>query len=128
MIGCIAHTAELMWTNGHDGGDKIKSFLVQYNTSENPNYWNNYYEEISDSETQTTLELAPWVTYSFRVLAQNTVGYSEPSLPTVTTCTSPPDHPVGNPKNVRTLTHKKGKLIISWTVSVYNYILLVPFP
>ena len=91
---------------------------MQFNTSDNPSQWNNYYEEIPGENKKGTVHLLPWGTYSFRILTRNTLGYSEPSIPTHDTCTTPPDHPDGNPNNVRTLTYKKNKLIIAWMVSV----------
>ena len=114
----MGNTAELMWKPGYDGGSKIVSFLVQFNTSENPAHWNYYYEEILGDVKTVHVNLPPWGTYSFRILAKNGVGYSEPSLPTKGTCTTPPEKPGGNPKDVRTLTYKKGKLIVTWTVSI----------
>ena len=94
---------------------------MQFNTSESPDNWNYYYDEtMGDKDIKTThINLSPWGTYSFRILANNDVGFSEPSLPTKTQCTTPPERPGSNPKNGRTLTYTKGKLIISWTVSMH---------
>lgn len=115
IISCMGNTAELIWEPGNDGGSKIVSYLVQFNTSENPVHWNYYFEEIPGDVKTIHINLPPWGTYSFRILAKNGVGYSEPSLPTKDQCTTPPEKPGGNPKDVRTLTYKKGKLIVTWT-------------
>ena len=117
----MGNTAELIWEPGNDGGSKIVSYLVQFNTSENPVHWNYYFEEIPGDVKTIHINLPPWGTYSFRILAKNGVGYSEPSLPTKDQCTTPPEKPGGNPKDVRTLTYKKGKLIVTWTVSILKY-------
>ncbi|XP_052096594.1 neuroglian-like [Mytilus californianus] len=115
LVTCMGHKADLVWEDGEDGGDVIKGYLVQYNTSVNPNYWNHNYEEISKSAPEPrTIDLSPWGTYSFRVLARNSIGYSEPSLPTKSECRIPPGHPDGNPEKVGTKTDKKYKLVITW--------------
>ncbi|XP_033746160.1 neuroglian-like isoform X1 [Pecten maximus] len=114
IVACSGHMVDLSWEAGDDGGSKIISYLTQFNTSDNPNFWNNYYEEIQGDQTTGIVNLSPWGEYSFRLLARNSIGYSEPSQPTHATCITPPDHPDGNPRNVRTLTHKKKKLIIAW--------------
>lgn len=112
---CMGHKVNLLWEDGDDGGDTVIEYLVQYNTSDNPNYWNSNYEEIPKSAPEPrTIDLSPWAKYSFRVLSRNSIGYSEPSSPTKTTCSTPPGHPDRNPDKVRTKTEKKYKLIISW--------------
>lgn len=90
---------------------------MQFNTSESPDNWMYYYDEISGDVLTTRINLSPWGSFSFRLLAKNEVGFSKPSDPTKQQCTTPPEKPGGNPKDVRTLTHKMGKLIVTWTVS-----------
>lgn len=115
----MGHKVNLLWDDGDDGGDTVIGYLVQYNTSDNPNYWNSNYEEIPKSAPEPrTIDLSPWAKYSFRVLSRNSIGYSEPSLPTKTTCSTPPGHPDRNPDKVRTKTDKKYKLVISWEVCI----------
>ena len=121
IISCTGNSAELIWEPGHDGGSKILSYLVQFNTSENPLHWNYYFEEIPGDVKSIHVNLPAWGTYSFRILAKNSVGYSGPSSPTKDHCTTPPEKPGGNPKDVRTLTYKKGKLIVTWTVSYIGH-------
>lgn len=117
MVECIGHSAELRWKDGDNGGDEIISYIVQFNMSDNPHFWHNYHEQIPSSTKLTQVNLSPWGRYSFRLLSRNIVGYSDPSSVTKKQCTTPPDHPGSNPEDVRTLTHKKGKLIITWKVS-----------
>ena len=122
----MGHKVNLLWEDGDDGGDTVIGYLVQYNTSDSPNYWNSNYEEIPKSAPEPrTIDLSPWAKYSFRVLSRNSIGYSEPSLPTKTTCSTPPGHPDRNPDKVRTKTDKKYKLIISWEVCIC-YIIFRP--
>lgn len=118
IMQCLGNTVELNWTKGENGGSPVNNYLVQFNTSESPENWKNYYDEIAVDSTSIHVNLSPWGTYSFRLLARNDVGYSKPSNPTRQVCTTPPERPGGNPRDVRTLTHKKGKLIVTWTVCI----------
>ncbi|XP_045164292.1 neuroglian-like isoform X1 [Mercenaria mercenaria] len=115
IISCSGNQVELIWKKGEDGGAEITHYLVQFNTSESPDNWMYYYDEIPGEVETTYMNLSPWGTYSFRLLAKNDVGFSKPSEPTKQQCTTPPERPGGNPKDVRTLTHKMGKLIVTWT-------------
>ena len=117
-MACLGNSAELLWTAGSDGGAKITSYHVQFNTSDNPLNWNNYYDSIAGDVESIHVNLAPWGTYNFRLLAKNDVDFSEPSLPTKQECTTTPTRPGGNPKNVRTLTYKTGKMIVTWEVRI----------
>ncbi|KAK3101285.1 hypothetical protein FSP39_002402 [Pinctada imbricata] len=112
------HQAELIWEDGNNNGEEIVSYLVQYNSSMNPFYWNSAYDEVTPNDLKKSnsyfINLAPWGKYSFRVLAKNNLGYSEPSKPTPSSCDTPPSRPFGNPQNVATKTDKMGKLIITW--------------
>lgn len=120
ISSCGPKRVELIWRDGWDGGEPITEYLIQFNTSDNPFYWNSADEEIEylDKKSKTAfITLSPWGWYSFRVMAKNSLGYSEPSLPTKTECNTPPERPTSNPVNVKTKTDKKGKLIITWDVS-----------
>ncbi|XP_022300352.2 neuroglian-like [Crassostrea virginica] len=117
ISSCGPKRVELIWRDGWDGGEPITEYLIQFNTSDNPFYWNSADEEIEylDKKSKTAfITLSPWGWYSFRVMAKNSLGYSEPSLPTKTECNTPPERPTSNPVNVKTKTDKKGKLIITW--------------
>lgn len=117
ISSCGPKRVELIWRDGWDGGEPIKEYLIQYNTSDNAFYWNSADEEVEylDMSSKTAfISLSPWGWYSFRVLAKNSLGYSDPSKPTKKECNTPPERPTSNPVNVRTKTDKEGKLIITW--------------
>lgn len=121
ISSCGPKRVELIWRDGWDGGEPIKEYLIQYNTSDNAFYWNSADEEVEylDMSSKTAfISLSPWGWYSFRVLAKNSLGYSDPSKPTKKECNTPPERPTSNPVNVRTKTDKEGKLIITWDVSL----------
>lgn len=56
--------------------------------------------------------------FSFRVMAQNKIGISDPSNPTGYQCTTDPARPALNPRGVRTLDEGDNKLVITWQVCV----------
>ncbi|XP_061178933.1 neuroglian-like [Saccostrea echinata] len=117
ISSCGPKRVELIWRDGLDGGEPIDEYLIQYNTSDNPYYWNSADEEIEymDKVSKTAfVSLSPWGWYSFRVMAKNSLGYSEPSKPTKKECNTPPERPTSNPVNVKMKTDKEGKLIITW--------------
>ncbi|XP_076469463.1 neuroglian-like [Babylonia areolata] len=107
--------AELVWQAGPDHGAKVTQYLLQFNTSDTPDVWYDYFETIPGDKLQTFVDLPPWGTYTFRLIARNELGYGEPSLATPQSCTTPPDRPDRNPKDVITLTHKRRHLIVEWT-------------
>lgn len=118
VISCHGKSAEIVWQAGPNNGDDISGFIIQYNTSESKDTWHDS-DDRSLGEDQTAyVNLNPWGTYSFRVLAMNSVGISKPSKATKRSCTTPPERPYRNPDNVHTTTDKKGMLVIEWTVSI----------
>ncbi|XP_023807972.1 neuronal cell adhesion molecule isoform X11 [Oryzias latipes] len=106
-------SVQLTWTPGDENNSPILSFLVQYEDSlHHKGLWVNL-TEVDGSKTTTQLELSPYVYYSFRVLARNNVGYSEPSNPSSQYRTNPaaPDE---NPSNVQGVGTKPDNMVISW--------------
>ncbi|XP_067685215.1 neuroglian-like isoform X1 [Haliotis asinina] len=116
VISCHGKSAEIVWQAGPNNGDDITGFIIQYNTSESKDTWHDSDDRSLGDEQTAYVNLNPWGTYSFRVLAMNSVGISKPSKPTKRSCTTPPERPYRNPDNVHTTTEKKGMLVIEWTV------------
>ncbi|XP_041347734.1 neuroglian-like [Gigantopelta aegis] len=115
IISCHGHSAEIVWQPSGNNGAKISEFFIQFNTTDDPDSWHQYYESFRGNVQSAFIDLAPWGTYAFRIVAKNAVGISDPSSVTDRTCTPPPDRPDGNPKDVHTRTDKKGMLSIVWT-------------
>lgn len=112
---CINRKVTLTWTKGAFNNAPIQYFTVQFNTSLEPDNWV-FAATVQQSLNTITLNLKPGVDYSFRLLATNKIGLSEPSKHS-DICTTVTDKPVKNPDNVRGLGDKPNYLVIEWTVS-----------
>ncbi len=103
-----AKEVELDWRRPeYDGGDSVDEYQVE-------RYRGGRWREVEDdiSRTRYTVEeLDPYTTYTFRVLAHNEAGWSEPS--TAITVTTPRETP-GQPRSLVTAaTHDQ--VTLTWT-------------
>ena len=108
-----AFSAVLQFTPGFDGNSSITKWTIEALSARN-NTWTSIYE-ISDPEA-TTLRvenLIPYMEYSLRLVANNVVGPSQPSLPTKTfqTIQAKPKHA---PQNVTIRAFEFTKLNVRW--------------
>ncbi|CAN9508247.1 unnamed protein product [Ophioblennius macclurei] len=107
-------SVQLTWTPGDEHNSPTQKFLIQYeDLLHQPGMWANLTEASGTSAT-AQLALSPYVYYSFRVLAVNHVGYSDPSQPSPQYRTNPaaPDE---NPSGVQGAGSEPGNLVITWT-------------
>ncbi|XP_076862837.1 neuronal cell adhesion molecule a isoform X9 [Brachyhypopomus gauderio] len=106
-------SVQLTWIPGDEHNSPIQVFLIQYEDSlHEPGMWNNL-TEVEGTSTTVLLDLSPYVYYSFRVLALNDVGLSEPSLPSSQYRTNPAQ-PDENPSNVEVAGTEPDNMVISW--------------
>uniref|UniRef100_A0A672SF05 Neural cell adhesion molecule L1 n=1 Tax=Sinocyclocheilus grahami TaxID=75366 RepID=A0A672SF05_SINGR len=106
-------SVQLTWTPGDENNSPIQLFLIQYEDSlHKPGVWVNM-TEVSVTSTTAHLELSPYVYYSFRVLALNDVGLSEPSAPSRQYRTNPA-RPDGNPSDVEVIGTSPDSMTITW--------------
>lgn len=59
--------------------------------------------------------MSPWANYTFRIIAWNKIGRSQPSAHS-DVCTTAPDVPYKNPDNVVGEGDRPDNLVIRWTV------------
>ncbi|KAH9488676.1 hypothetical protein Btru_042145 [Bulinus truncatus] len=114
VIRCYGIYAELSWVPGKSNGAEISHFIIQYMMKESPDSWFDFYDEVSGDKNTSTVQIQPYGTFKFRVVAHNSVGASRPSMVTSHECYTPPEKPDKNPHNVHAETDKKGFLVIAW--------------
>uniref|UniRef100_A0A672SID3 Neural cell adhesion molecule L1 n=1 Tax=Sinocyclocheilus grahami TaxID=75366 RepID=A0A672SID3_SINGR len=98
-------SVQLTWTPGDENNSPIQCEFF-------PGVWVNM-TEVSVTSTTAHLELSPYVYYSFRVLALNDVGLSEPSAPSRQYRTNPA-RPDGNPSDVEVIGTSPDSMTITW--------------
>ncbi|XP_041820034.1 neuronal cell adhesion molecule a isoform X2 [Chelmon rostratus] len=107
-------SVRLTWIPGDEHNSPTQKFLIQYeDLLHQPGVWVNL-TEVAGTGTTAQLNLSPYVYYSFRVLALNQVGYSQPSQSSSQYRTNP-SAPDENPSNVQGVGTEPGNLVISWT-------------
>lgn len=113
-LECDSLRATLQWTSTGDRRAPILSYDIQQNTSAKPDVWESAFFNVPASDPRFTLSLAPWLNYTFRVIARNKIGQSLPSEPS-STCTSDKATPFTNPTDVKGKGTTPNNLVISWT-------------
>ncbi|XP_053263266.1 neuronal cell adhesion molecule isoform X13 [Podarcis raffonei] len=106
-------TVQLTWIPGNDNNSPITKFVIEYEDAmREPGIWN-YLTEISGILTTVHLKLSPYVNYSFRVIAVNDIGNSQPSEASeqyFTKAAKPDDNPTG----VQGIGSEPDNLVIMW--------------
>ncbi|VDI06743.1 neuronal cell adhesion molecule, partial [Mytilus galloprovincialis] len=115
---CINKKVTLKWTKGAFNNAPIQYFTIQYNTSIEPDNWA-FASTANQSDNSMILSLKPGVSYSWRLLATNKIGISDPSKHSGV-CTTDTAKPYKNPKNVRGLGDKPNYLVVEW-VTISNW-------
>nr|XP_057933265.1 neuronal cell adhesion molecule a isoform X19 [Doryrhamphus excisus] len=106
-------SVRLTWIPGDEHNSPTQKFLIQFeDLLHQPNVWVNM-TEVPGMSTTAHLDLSPYVYYSFRVLAKNQVGYSQPSQASRQYRTNPAA-PDDNPSHVQGEGTEPGNLVISW--------------
>ncbi|XP_053408166.1 aminopeptidase Ey-like isoform X2 [Mercenaria mercenaria] len=111
---CMSRSANVTWTEGFNNFSPITTFYVEYNHSFAPNFWNKGAIVTDPSKTEAKVWLSPYARYTFRVIAENEIGRSMPSDPSVNACATESDRPEKHPTNVHTDISKTGWLIVKW--------------
>ena len=122
---CDGRIVQLHWRAADDNNSPITNYLIQYNTSFDPDTWHTYaaktVQAAHQNRTFQRITLSPWGNYSFRVIAKNVVGFSRPSVPSIEQCFLPAEVPHLNPRGVCTRNTQPRELFITWDVRCQNY-------
>lgn len=110
------HSLTLSWIPGHSHNSPIIMFILEareeQHTEEKMWRWE-VWREMPGDVNHLELNLHPYCTYSFRVIAVNEIGHSFPSQPSASHST-PPAVPNSNPARVRTESTDPTSMIITW--------------
>ncbi|XP_054715079.1 neuroglian-like [Uloborus diversus] len=113
-VQCDGPTALVEWEPTGDRRAPILSYTIQYNTSFTPDKWLDAFINVPSPDRRLQVSMTPWANYTFRVIARNIIGPSEPSGHS-DVCETPEDVPYKNPDNVVGRGTEKDNLVISWT-------------
>ncbi|KAL1110491.1 hypothetical protein AAG570_008019, partial [Ranatra chinensis] len=113
-VQCNKRDAAISWTPMGDNRAPILRYTIQYNTTFNPDTWENAYDNVPATDNTYTVAMSPWANYTFRVIAWNKIG---PSLPSEHSkiCTTQMDVPYKNPDNVEGKGTEPNNMVIRWT-------------
>ncbi|XP_044586192.1 neuroglian isoform X1 [Cotesia glomerata] len=113
-IRCLEKEARVKWASMGDNRAPILHYIVEYNTSFTPDSWEVVRDDIPGTTLTFEAPMTPWANFTFRVIAVNKVGKSEPSLHSQP-CTTSAGRPYKNPLNVMGNGTDPHNMVISWT-------------
>ncbi|XP_045434525.1 neuronal cell adhesion molecule isoform X16 [Pipistrellus kuhlii] len=106
-------SVQLSWTPGDDNNSPITKFIIEYeNAMHEAGLWH-HQAEVPGTQTRAQLKLSPYVNYSFRVMAENSLGRSSPSEASEQYLTKAAE-PDKNPMMVEGLGSEPDNLVITW--------------
>ncbi|XP_060100903.1 neuronal cell adhesion molecule isoform X17 [Heteronotia binoei] len=106
-------SVQLTWVPGDDNNSPIIKYTIEYeDTMHEPGMWH-YHMDVLGIQTTVQLKLSPYVNYSFRVIAANEIGKSQPSdhSERYLTESAKPDE---NPTVIQGNGSEPDKLVIMW--------------
>ncbi|KAM9216114.1 neuronal cell adhesion molecule isoform 6-T6 [Dugong dugon] len=106
-------SVQLSWTPGDDNNSPITKFIIEYEDSMHEAGLWHHQTEVSGIQTTAQLNLSPFVNYSFRVVAVNSIGRSVPSQVSEHYLTKAAE-PDKNPTTVEGLGSEPDNLVITW--------------
>lgn len=86
LSDCFNRTTTLKWITGAANNASITHFLIEQESSYEPNVFRFLANVTNPNATSVSLNLTGWAELRFRMRAVNRFGPSRPSLPTVQKC------------------------------------------
>lgn len=107
----------VIWRSIGNNWPLILYYSIEYNTSFAPDTWSVASKYVPSTAKTFVVPLTPWTNFTFRVIAINKIGRSDPSsLSDV--CSTQPDVPYKNPEKVTVSANGYScYLVVRWTVS-----------
>ncbi|XP_025064760.1 neuronal cell adhesion molecule isoform X2 [Alligator sinensis] len=113
LTGHLERSIQLSWIPGDDNNSPITDFVIEYeDVMHEPGVWH-YQTEVPGTQTTAQLKLSPYVNYSFRVIAVNEIGRSQPSEPSEQYLTKAAN-PDENPSGIQGIGLEPDNLVITW--------------
>ncbi|XP_045683189.1 neuronal cell adhesion molecule isoform X23 [Phyllostomus hastatus] len=106
-------SVQLSWTPGDDNNSPITKFIIEYEDAMHEAGLWHHQTEVPGTQTTTQLKLSPYVIYTFRVMAENSLGRSLPSERSEQYLTKAAE-PDKNPTTVEGLGSEPDNLVITW--------------
>jgi neuronal cell adhesion molecule len=113
-LKCNEHDSTISWEPKGDNRSPILYYAIQYNTSFTPDTWEVAFDKVPATDFTYTVSMSPWANYTYRVVAYNKIGPSQPSRHSEF-CVTQPDVPFKNPDNVEGKGTEPNNLVIKWT-------------
>ena len=109
----------LEWNKPYDGGKRILNYRVEKRETQTERWVRVTKELITEAKYQVK-ELLEGNEYEFRVMAENSIGYSVPSVPSKPVICHDPVNPPSMPINIG-VTDIKGKTVtVQWSPPRHN--------
>ncbi|KAM9313222.1 neuronal cell adhesion molecule [Gastrophryne carolinensis] len=109
----LERSVQLSWVAGDDNNSPITEFVIEYEDAmREPGKWH-LQTKVTGTQTTATLTLSPYVNYSFRVIAVNAIGRSDPSEPSEHYLTKSAE-PDTNPSAIKGIGTESNNLVITW--------------
>nr|XP_023846320.1 neural cell adhesion molecule L1-like [Salvelinus alpinus] len=103
----------LSWTAGDNHNSPVIEFVVEFKDGDSKERGWEELKRVSGTNESVTISLQPYESYRFRVISINSIGKSDPSMPSDLHST-PPQAPDNNPENVRSESTDPDTLVITW--------------
>lgn len=118
VASCTRHHADVLWTPGSDSNEQVTMFIVYYNSSHDEAGKFHEAARVNSSSDRARVQMQPWTSYTFHVMAENAVGISDRSEFSQVLCIASQAEPHRNPHRVCTESRDPETLVIVWEVSI----------
>ncbi|XP_044534509.1 neuronal cell adhesion molecule isoform X7 [Gracilinanus agilis] len=113
LTSLLERSVQLSWTPGEENNSPITEFIIEYEDAfHEPGIWH-HQTDVPGTQTTAELKLSPYVKYSFRVIAVNSIGRSQPSEASSYYMTKAAE-PEKNPTAVEGIGSEPDNLVITW--------------